>query len=215
MQGKVWDITALTLSLTHCLDGHIGCITSLAMSRTRVVSGSRDRCLGVWDVSVAEAQQACRGILPGHSRAVNAVRISADATLAATTSDDGTLRLWDLSKLVSDCTVSVPGQSRRWSDVAVDFERKMAITCDRYEGELHLWDLHLGVHCRKVATLPDIVLCRFLEADFLTNRVLLGTGLDTAKVIILDILTGYELAKVEIAHAEGVKLFEVTDWTAL
>ena len=68
----------------------------------RVVSGSLDKTLKVWDVETGE----CVTTLKGHSGCVNGVAVFPDARRVVTASTDKTLKLWgvapvsvDLSKL--------------------------------------------------------------------------------------------------------------------
>ena len=58
----------------------------------RVVSGSYDKKLKVWDVETGE----CVGTLKGHSWTVNCVAISPDGRRVVSGSWDNTLKLWGI-----------------------------------------------------------------------------------------------------------------------
>ena len=68
-------------------------MNSVAFSRdgTRIVSGSRDKTLRLWD---AKSSQPIRP-LQGHKYSVTSVAFSPDGTRTVSGSDDKTLRLWD------------------------------------------------------------------------------------------------------------------------
>ena len=59
----------------------------------RVISGSDDNTLKVWDLTTGKEQFT----LKGHSDWVNAVAVTADGKRAISGSEDNTLKVWDLS----------------------------------------------------------------------------------------------------------------------
>ena len=59
---------------------------------TRIVSGSDDKTLRLWD---AKSGQPIGAPLQGHEDAVSSVAFSPDGTRIVSGSDDKTLRLWD------------------------------------------------------------------------------------------------------------------------
>jgi serine/threonine protein kinase len=82
-------------SQTHaCLEGHGDEVTSIAClpDGRRVLSGSRDQTIRLWDV-VSGQELRC---LRGHAGAVLAVAVSADGRFALSGGDDRLVHLWDL-----------------------------------------------------------------------------------------------------------------------
>ena len=71
-----------------------GWVNSLALSADgrRVVSGSADKTLCVWDLDSGGPQR----VLEGHSDGVTAVALSADGRWVVSGSADKTVRVWDL-----------------------------------------------------------------------------------------------------------------------
>jgi WD40 repeat protein len=69
-------------------------VTSVAFSPDgkRVVSGSRDKTIRVWD---AETGAVVSGPFEGHSSAVISVAFSPDGKRIVSGSDDKTIRVWD------------------------------------------------------------------------------------------------------------------------
>jgi len=59
----------------------------------RVVSGSSDKTLRVWDLASGRLLHT----LEGHRTAVQAVAVTPDGRFAVSGSSDGTLRVWDIA----------------------------------------------------------------------------------------------------------------------
>ena len=60
---------------------------------SRVISGSEDHTLRVWDLAKGETTM----MLKGHTSAVNAVAVTPDGHYVVSGSFDHTLRVWDLA----------------------------------------------------------------------------------------------------------------------
>ncbi|CAE7155356.1 unnamed protein product, partial [Rhizoctonia solani] len=76
------------------LKGHTGDVNSVSFSPdgTRLVSGSEDKTIRVWDV---ERKTPILGPLQGHTEWVRSVAFSPDSAQIVSCSSDGTIRLWD------------------------------------------------------------------------------------------------------------------------
>ena len=74
--------------------GHRGGVTGVAFTPdgARVVSGSMDRTLRLWDVATGQL----RHCFDGHTDVVTSVAVSPDGRLAVSGSADRTVRLWRL-----------------------------------------------------------------------------------------------------------------------
>ncbi|CAG7853008.1 WD repeat-containing protein 5B [Serendipita indica DSM 11827] len=81
-------------SLPRTLVGHNGSVNSVAFSpdSSRIVSGSEDRKLRLWD---ADTGQPLGEPIRGHYGSVNAVAFSPDSSRIVSGSNDGSIRLWD------------------------------------------------------------------------------------------------------------------------
>ena len=73
----------------------------------RVVSGSSDNTLKVWDMATGR----CVATLEGHSREVNGVAISPDGRRVVSGSGDYTLKVWDVA--TGECVATLEGHRVR------------------------------------------------------------------------------------------------------
>jgi WD40 repeat protein len=106
---RLWDLTSG--SELRCLAGHLGCVRSVALAENalaenegrlrygdqytllRLLSGSDDHTLRCW---LGTGTELC--LLKGHTDRVSCVALSDDGRLAASASDDCTLRVWRLPR---------------------------------------------------------------------------------------------------------------------
>ncbi len=85
--------------------GHTDWVATLDLSQdgTRVLSGSRDMTMRLWDVETGESLRSfpaddptTEDIIEGHSKEIRDVALSPDERLAASASIDTTARIWDI-----------------------------------------------------------------------------------------------------------------------
>ncbi|KIM63729.1 hypothetical protein SCLCIDRAFT_116601, partial [Scleroderma citrinum Foug A] len=133
---KEWPATQILLQ------GHTNCVTSVAFSPngTRVVSGSHDTTVRVWDVE--------RGVqidspLQGHTKTVTLINFSPDGRRIVSGSDDKTVRIWDAEKGVQ---IGGPLQGH------TDYVRSVAFSPDgtrivsgSHDETVRVWDAERGV----------------------------------------------------------------------
>ena len=186
--------------LVGSLDGHSDQVSILRISANgkRVVTGSRDCTLRVWDL----LQNATTRVLKGHTREVCNLAISADGTRAVSLSRDQTLRVWDLDTgrgmrvLVSDSNERALSSLRvdsallkalDISDISpevdivgkpIQHRSEIAISQDGSQvvfgsyGILCVWDLNKGT--TKYKEIGDFE-CTTIAFDSDAQRVIIGS----------------------------------------
>ncbi|CDF34217.1 WD40-repeat containing protein [Chondrus crispus] len=132
--GKKWSVTKTTCA-TFCERkgyavvgyddgtlrlwiGHTHGVHSVAMSGDgrRVVSGSADKSVRVWDV---ETGAQIGDALVGHTYAVVSVAISEDGRRVVSGSEDKSVRVWDVERGITLHT----GREEDWEEIASQFLR--------------------------------------------------------------------------------------------
>jgi WD40 repeat protein len=94
------------------------------------------------------ADGAPRYTLYGHGDAVTALRITPDARLAVTASEDQTVRVWDLA--TGQCRHVLSGHKDKVSALAVSADGRVAVS-GGWSGTVGVWDLEKGKR-RRIAT---------------------------------------------------------------
>jgi WD40 repeat protein/serine/threonine protein kinase len=120
----------------HSLEGHSGAIACLAFSPEgrRLLSGSADRTLRIWDVETAALVRS----LEGHSDWISCLAVSPDGQWALSGSNDGTIRLWKLA--TGDCARTFEGASSGVVAVAFSSDSRFALSVGS-DGTLRIWQL--------------------------------------------------------------------------
>ena len=90
--GAVGEVVSRVVGFCGVLVGHGSTVWSAGFSPdgTKVVSGSSDKTLRLWNVATGECEQT----LAGHSAGVSSAGFSPDGTKVVSASYDETLRLW-------------------------------------------------------------------------------------------------------------------------
>ena len=128
--------------LTDILSGHTGFVNALSITPdgTRVVSGSDDRSLRIWDLSRAQET----AVLWGHLEGVSAIAITPDSRQLISGSRDGTLRMWDLSN--NSCLRVLKGHKHVVTAISISLDGHLMVS-GSWDKSLRIWNLHNGVCC--------------------------------------------------------------------
>ncbi|KAK3805370.1 MAG: hypothetical protein J3Q66DRAFT_423168 [Benniella sp.] len=123
---------------TWILRGHSQGVTCIAYSPDgdRIVSGSWDSTVRVWDVATGD----CLYIFIGHTREIKSVAYSPQGNVVASRSNDRTVRLWDLEAGGCQSVMSWGGYT---NDMACSPKGDtIALGCDDYR--VRLWNVGSG-----------------------------------------------------------------------
>jgi F-box/WD-40 domain protein 7 len=128
---RVWNVA--TGACNRKLEGHTGAVRCLAVSGTRLVSGSDDRSVKVWAMG-AGASWPCERTLVGHTDWIRSLATWQGKVLSG--SDDASVRVWDVGTGAHDATLT--GHERRVYGLAVHGNRLLSASID---GTIREWAL--------------------------------------------------------------------------
>ena len=180
---KRWPIPRLSWSPDIQILGHPGTVNSVAFSPDgrRIVSGSADGKVRLWDATTGAEQQA----LAGHSSTVRTVSFSPDGSLIASGSFTSR-RLWDAAS----------GADRHilWSLSSGPTENfafspdSCLLASSMHDGTITLWDVATGAKQRTLGSGSYIA----LAIAFSPDGRLVASGLQDHTVRLWDVATGIE-----------------------
>jgi WD40 repeat protein len=113
------------------LNGHIKSVISVCSSGDKIISGSMDKTLRVWDSNTGE----CIHTLIGHTACVNSVCILGDRIISG--SSDKTIRIWDINS--GECLHTLTGHTRKVNCVCVSGDKIISGSDDK---SVRVWDIN-------------------------------------------------------------------------
>jgi WD40 repeat protein/tRNA A-37 threonylcarbamoyl transferase component Bud32 len=153
------------------LQGHEDYVTALVvLSDGRVVSGSRDNTLKLWDMK----QSQCLATLQGHTNTVSALAVLPDGRVVSG-SGDTTLKLWDMNR--QQCLATLKGHKSSVSALAVLPDGR--VVSGSWDNTLKLWDMKQSQCLATLQGHKSIVSALAVLPD---GRVVSGSGDKTLKL---------------------------------
>jgi len=146
------------------LQGHTNSVTSVAFSLddNRIVSGSDDKSVRVWDANTGEQLRE----LQGHIDWVNSVAFSPDGNRIVSGSDDKSLRVWDANT----------GEQLRELQGHTDWVRSVALSTDGNrivsgsdDKSVRVWDAKTSEQLKELQGYTDWVTSVAFSSD--GNRI--------------------------------------------
>lgn len=117
--------------------GHTGSVQSLAVSQNRIVSGSSDKTVRVWDLnSRSEALPPLRG----HEHGVSSVAFLNNAMRVASGGLDKAVRIWDLTTQ-TEIYPALQGHPGAVTSLAVSGH---ILASGSWDGSILVWDVTSG-----------------------------------------------------------------------
>jgi WD40 repeat protein len=158
---KVWDVGARTMARTLSQEQFLlgaGLSEDGKRAVTTTNDGSTHLRVRVWDLVSAEVTGR------GHDKAVTAVALSPDSSVALSGSSDGSVRAWDGRTGTLKRTLCDPRDLRIVTGAAIDSSARMGIA-SFLGGELWSWDLERCCVLEDPLTQPPIEAMVWSEAD--------------------------------------------------
>ena len=121
------------------LAGHKDYVYAIAITpdKKKVVLGSTDKTLKVWDLEFGQ----CLATFEGHTEGVLGVAITPDGKKVVSGSSDKTLKVWDLE--FGQCLATFEGHTEGVLGVAITPDGKKVVSSSR-DKTLKVWDLESG-----------------------------------------------------------------------
>ncbi|KAN0075185.1 hypothetical protein V8E54_007796 [Elaphomyces granulatus] len=168
-------------SLEQILTGHSDWVRSVAFSpdSKKVVSGSYDSTVRIWDITTGQADQT----LTGHSDLVTSVAFSPDGKKVVSGSSDRTVRVWDITTGQADQALT--GHSVEVTSVAFSPDGKKVVS-GSYDLTVRVWNITTGQADQTLTGHSDEVMSVAFSPD--GKKVVSGSGDSTVRV--WDITTG-------------------------
>ncbi|XP_031279050.1 DENN domain and WD repeat-containing protein SCD1 [Pistacia vera] len=138
---KIWDPSLRGSELRATLKGHTRAIRAISSDRTKVVSGSDDQSVIVWDKQTSQLLEA----LKGHDAQVSCVRmLSGERVLTA--SHDGTVKMWDVR---TDTCVATVGRCTS-AVLCMEYDDSTGIlAAGGRDAVANIWDIRAGRQMHK------------------------------------------------------------------
>ncbi|XP_010677977.2 DENN domain and WD repeat-containing protein SCD1 isoform X1 [Beta vulgaris subsp. vulgaris] len=154
---RIWDPSRRGSELRATLRGHTGAVRAISSDRWKVVSGSDDNSILVWD----KQQFIPLEELKGHEGQISCVRmLSGDSVLSS--SHDGTVKMWDAR--TGGCIATVarcPG-----SVLCMEYDDATGILAAAgRDSVVHLWDIRAGKQINKLLGHGKWVRCLRMVGD--------------------------------------------------
>lgn len=183
--------------LVGSLIGHKGPAYAVAVTPdgTRILTGSRDRTVKVWDSATGKELHT----LGGHTKRVYAVAVTPDGRRAVSGSEDTTCKVWDLGDGAERRTFG--GHTGIVSGVAITPDGSRVVSASQ-DGTLTLWEAESGRVLHSFEGHGDAVWDVAVAVSPDGLRVVSGSG--DASVRIWDLESGHELHKLE-GHSGPVR----------
>ncbi|KDP20097.1 hypothetical protein JCGZ_05866 [Jatropha curcas] len=139
---KIWDPSIRGSELRATLKGHSRTVRAISSDRAKVVSGSDDQSVIVWDKQTAQLLEE----LKGHDGQVSCVRmLSGERVL--TSAHDGTVKMWDVR--TDTCVATVGRCSSAVLCMEYDDSTGILAAAGR-DAVANIWDIRAGRQMHKL-----------------------------------------------------------------
>ncbi|KAM7266773.1 hypothetical protein ACFE04_008939 [Oxalis oulophora] len=139
---KIWDPSLRGSELRATLEGHTRTVRAISSDRGKVVSGSDDHSVIVWDKQTTQMLEQ----LKGHEGQVSCVRmLSGERVLSA--AHDGTVKMWDIR---TDTCVATVGRCTS-AVLCIEYDDSTGILAGGGRDAItNIWDIRAGRQMHKL-----------------------------------------------------------------
>ena len=157
------------------LEGHMVKVLTVVLSADgrRVISGSRNFTICVWDVESGE----CMKVLEGYILGLKSLVLSADGKRVISASRNHTIRMWDVES--GECMKLLVGHADEVRSLVLSADERRVVSASS-ENTIRVWDLESGECLKVLEGHTDVVESLVLSAD--GKRVVSGGCDDTIRV---------------------------------
>jgi WD40 repeat protein len=175
-------------------EGHRRLVNSIVLSPDgrRIISGSYDNTLRVWDFETGE----CLMVLEGHTNLVTSLALSPDGQLVVSGSSDDTLRIWNME--TGMCKNILQGHTSSVKSFVLNLDKKIVIS-GSYDNTARIWDAETGETLKVLKGHTGGINSLILSTDGL--RLVSGSYDNTLRIWNME--TGMCI-KVLVGHTGGV-----------
>ncbi|KAL5014674.1 hypothetical protein ScPMuIL_008944 [Solemya velum] len=172
---RLWHNWLMGRCTVRTFEGHNQGISCVQFDDTRIVSGSHDKTIKVWNIRT-NAQWSVQTLV-GHSGTVRCLHLEGNRLVSGST--DKSIKVWDLSTQESwssiACKVTMLGHTDTVRCLQVDDEK---VISGSYDLMLKIWDIRTGVCRRTLRGHQAPVLC----VQFNDTKIVSGSCDKTIKV---------------------------------
>lgn len=122
------------------LEGHTDAVYCLQFDAKKIISGSRDRSIKIWDLTSKE----CINTLIGHTGSVLCLQYNDQHIISG--SSDATIRIWNVK--TGECCSVLHGHAQPVLDIQF-YGRDHIVSCSK-DMTLRVWNLHTGTVLRTI-----------------------------------------------------------------
>jgi WD40 repeat protein len=149
------------------LQGHTSVIASLVVDGDRIISGSYDNTIKIWDKTTGNCVQT----LQGHTRVIESLVVDGDRIISG--SYDKTIKIWD--KTTGNCLQTLQGHINAIQCLVVDGDM---IISGSYDKTIKIWDKNTGNCLQTLHGHTDCISCLVVDGD----RIISGSWDNTIKI---------------------------------
>ncbi|PSR85171.1 LEC14B like [Actinidia chinensis var. chinensis] len=176
---------------------HVNAVCFADESCNVIYSGSDDTLCKVWDRRCFVTKGEAAGVLNGHLEGITFIDSRGDGRYFISNGKDQAIKLWDIRKMSSNITGSIPVQYRNY-----DWDYRLMEYPTHARNLVHPNDQSLATY-KGHSVLRTLIRCYFSPV-YSTGQKYIYTGSSDNSVYIYDLVSGTQVAKLDY-HEDPVR----------